>query len=355
MTFYGTPATGAGWIVPKKYVEKVGDDGLQEGARSAPGPYKFVSLQARRRAGAGGLRAATGARRRASSGWSSRSIPTRRRGWPRSSAARSTSPTRSAGALAEELQRTPGLTLKPTVHPGARTGSYFARPVGPEVAVARPARAPGRQPRHRPAGDQPGRDARLLARSPAASSRSTFEFYWQPPALRRSIRRRPSSCSPRPATRTASTRRLLLRLVLANLGRGRRSTTSTRRDPVRSCAARAAAFFARRPRQEAEEHHPDRQRRLRQRGHRLEAFVGRGAPTPTAAIPTSTGSSASSGELDPKRREAMLHRIQQLIHEKAMYRRSGSWPSSTDAAARGGVGLDLIAGHPYSAPYEDVN
>src|SRR5438876_6295699 len=26
MTFYGTPATGAGWIVPKKYVEKVGED-----------------------------------------------------------------------------------------------------------------------------------------------------------------------------------------------------------------------------------------------------------------------------------------------------------------------------------------
>ena len=26
MTFYGTSATGAAWIVPKKYVEKVGDD-----------------------------------------------------------------------------------------------------------------------------------------------------------------------------------------------------------------------------------------------------------------------------------------------------------------------------------------
>src|SRR5438034_6016179 len=25
MTFYGTPATGAGWIVPKKYIERVGD------------------------------------------------------------------------------------------------------------------------------------------------------------------------------------------------------------------------------------------------------------------------------------------------------------------------------------------
>src|SRR2546422_8337372 len=28
MTFYGTSATGAAWIVPKKYVEKVGDDGF---------------------------------------------------------------------------------------------------------------------------------------------------------------------------------------------------------------------------------------------------------------------------------------------------------------------------------------
>src|SRR5256886_2789011 len=29
MTFYGTPATGAAWVVPKKYVEKVGDDGFK--------------------------------------------------------------------------------------------------------------------------------------------------------------------------------------------------------------------------------------------------------------------------------------------------------------------------------------
>ena len=27
MTFYASPATGASWIVPKRYVEKVGDDG----------------------------------------------------------------------------------------------------------------------------------------------------------------------------------------------------------------------------------------------------------------------------------------------------------------------------------------
>src|SRR5438034_10882188 len=29
MTFYGTSATGAAWIVPKKYVEKVGEDGFK--------------------------------------------------------------------------------------------------------------------------------------------------------------------------------------------------------------------------------------------------------------------------------------------------------------------------------------
>ena len=42
ITFYGTPSTGAGWIVPKKYVEHVGDDGFKQHPIGA-GPYKFVS------------------------------------------------------------------------------------------------------------------------------------------------------------------------------------------------------------------------------------------------------------------------------------------------------------------------
>src|SRR5262245_53158215 len=43
MTFYGTPATGAGWIVPRKYVEKVGEDGFKKAPIGA-GPYRFVSF-----------------------------------------------------------------------------------------------------------------------------------------------------------------------------------------------------------------------------------------------------------------------------------------------------------------------
>jgi peptide/nickel transport system substrate-binding protein len=42
LTFYATPATGAAWIVPKKYVEKVGDDGFKKAPIGA-GPYRFVS------------------------------------------------------------------------------------------------------------------------------------------------------------------------------------------------------------------------------------------------------------------------------------------------------------------------
>src|SRR5262252_6319722 len=43
MTFFGTPATGAAWIVPKKYLEKVGDEGFKRAPVGA-GPYKFVSF-----------------------------------------------------------------------------------------------------------------------------------------------------------------------------------------------------------------------------------------------------------------------------------------------------------------------
>jgi peptide/nickel transport system substrate-binding protein len=42
MTFYGTLATAASWIVPKAYVEKVGDDGFKKQPVGL-GPYKFVS------------------------------------------------------------------------------------------------------------------------------------------------------------------------------------------------------------------------------------------------------------------------------------------------------------------------
>lgn len=41
LILYGTPASGAGWIVPKTYYEQVGPDGFKQNPIGA-GPYKFV-------------------------------------------------------------------------------------------------------------------------------------------------------------------------------------------------------------------------------------------------------------------------------------------------------------------------
>jgi peptide/nickel transport system substrate-binding protein len=41
LVFYATPATGAAWIVPKKYIEKVGEEGFKRQPVGL-GPYRFV-------------------------------------------------------------------------------------------------------------------------------------------------------------------------------------------------------------------------------------------------------------------------------------------------------------------------
>ena len=45
LTYYATPATGAGWIVPKHYTEKVGSERFKE-APIGLGPYRFVQFRA---------------------------------------------------------------------------------------------------------------------------------------------------------------------------------------------------------------------------------------------------------------------------------------------------------------------
>ncbi|HWM79995.1 MAG TPA: ABC transporter substrate-binding protein, partial [Methylomirabilota bacterium] len=111
LTFYATPATGAAWIVPKRYVERVGDDGFKRAPVGA-GPYKFVSF-------APGIELVLDANE---TYW--RKVPSVKRLVFRAVPDEST---RLAilkrgeadiaysirGALAQELVRTPRLTLKP--------------------------------------------------------------------------------------------------------------------------------------------------------------------------------------------------------------------------------------------------
>jgi ABC-type transport system substrate-binding protein len=95
LTFYAS-ATGAGWIVPRKYVQQVGEDGFKKAPVGA-GPYKFVSftpgVELVCEAFEGYWRKPPTVKRLVF-----KVVPTRRPGSPPCSAARSTSPTRSAAS-----------------------------------------------------------------------------------------------------------------------------------------------------------------------------------------------------------------------------------------------------------------
>ncbi len=159
MTFYGTPATGAGWVVPKKYVERVGDDGFKKAPVGA-GPYKFVAYKP-------GVELVLEAHEQF---WRKtpsvkhlviKSVPDEATRLAMLKRGEADISTLFRGPLAEELRRTPGLTLKPTYLPVTQLAP-LRRAVGSQIALGGPPRAPRRQPGHRPRGHQSGRDPRAL-------------------------------------------------------------------------------------------------------------------------------------------------------------------------------------------------
>src|SRR6478672_900937 len=178
LLFYAT-MTGAGWVVPKKYVEKVGADGFKKAPIGA-GPYKFVSFNP-------GVELVLEA---FDQYW--RKPPSVKRlvfkVIPEES-------TRLAalkrgevdivysirGELAEELRSTPGLTLKPVASP-ATFWLYFADQWD--------AKSPWHDPRVRLAAslavDRPSINQALtlglskLTGNPIVPD--FFDFYWQAPA-----------------------------------------------------------------------------------------------------------------------------------------------------------------------------
>ncbi|HET7883410.1 MAG TPA: ABC transporter substrate-binding protein [Acetobacteraceae bacterium] len=112
LTFYAA-TTGAGWIVPKKYVEKVGDEGFKKAPIGA-GPYRFVSfnpgVELVLEAFEGYWRKTASVKRLVL-----RVIPdeaTRLAALKRGEVDIAYS---IRGELAEEVKATPGLTLKPAV------------------------------------------------------------------------------------------------------------------------------------------------------------------------------------------------------------------------------------------------
>ena len=176
LAFYAS-ATGAGWIVPKKYVEKVGEDGYKKAPVGA-GPYKFVSFTP-------GVELTLEA---FDQYW--RKTPSVKRLVFRVIPDEST---RLAalkrgdvdivysirGELAEELQRTKGLTLKPVYPPGP-FWVYFADQWDPK--------SPWHDQRVRLAASlaidgKTINQALTLGYSKLTGSiiPDSFDYYWQPP------------------------------------------------------------------------------------------------------------------------------------------------------------------------------
>ncbi len=350
-TFY-LSATGAAWIVPKKYLEKVGDEGFKKAPIGA-GPYKFVSftpgVELVLEAFDQYWRKAPSVKRlvlKAIPDEATRLVALKRGEVDIAYAIR--------GALAEELRRTPGLTLKPNVGQ-ATFWVYFADQWDPKSPWHdRRVRLAANYAINRPAINQ----AETLGYSRITWSiiPSTFEFYWQPPGSPYDPARAKQLLAEAGYPNGFDAGDYFCDAAISNIGEPVVNYLNASGIRVKLRPIERAAFF----RGYAEKKYKG----LIQGGSgafgnaatRIEAFVASGGAYAYGGYADIDGLFREQAtELDMKRREATLHRIQQLIHEKAML--APIWLN----AGMNGVGprveesgIGVIAGYAFSAPYEDV-
>jgi peptide/nickel transport system substrate-binding protein len=351
LLFY-TTASGAGWIVPKEYVEKVGEEGYKRQPIGA-GPYKFVSftpgVSLEMEAHEQYWRKQPSVKRlvfKVVPDESTRLAALKRGEVDIAYSIR--------GELAEELQRTPGMVLKPTV---------IQAPFWVYFADQWDERSPWHKREVREAASlafdrNAINEALTLGHSKITGSiiPSTFNFFWPPPA---------------PAFDPARARKLLAAagypngfdageyfcdVSYANVG-------EVIVDYLRQIGIRVqlrplerAAFFA--------QYRDKKLRNLIQGASgafgnaatRLEAFVVKGGSYVYGSYPDIDGLfQDQAAELDQPRREQILTKIQQLVHDRVVYAPiwelaflNGTGPRVAES------GLGLIPGHAYSAPYEDL-
>ena len=351
LTFY-VEATGAGWIVPKKYVESVGEEGFKRAPVGA-GPYKFVSfipgLELTLEAFEDYWRKTPNVKRlvfKMIPDESTRLVALKRGEVDIIYALR--------GELAEDLARSKGLTVKP-ISSKATFWLYFADQWDPK--------SPWHDQRVRRAANlaidiETINQALTLGQSKLTGSiiPDIFEYYWQPPA---------------PTFDPAEAKRLLAQagypkgfdageyycdgsyasLAEAVLNNLQEAGIRSKLRPLER-----AAFLKAYAEKGLKNIIQGASGAFGNAATRLEAFVAKGGAYVYGNYPDIDALFAEqASELDRTRRTATLHKIQQLVHERAIFAPLWRQAFINGVGPRiGESGFGLIAGHGYSSPYEDV-
>jgi peptide/nickel transport system substrate-binding protein len=351
MTFY-TAASGAGWIVPKKYVERVGDEAYKKAPVGA-GPYKFVSftpgVELVMEAFEGYWRKAPSVKRivfKVISDESTRLAALKRGEIDVVYSIR--------GELAEELQRSPGLTLKPTVIQSPQWISMLDQWDPKSPWHDRRVRLAANLAIDRKTINQ----AITLGHSRLTYSiiPSTFDFYWQPPAFPFDPAQAKKLLAEAGYPNGFDAGDYYLDISYANVQEAianylQQVGIRTKLKPLER-AAHWSSYGDKKYRNLAY----TASGAFGNAATRLESFVVGGGTYVYGSYPDIDALfKDQAAELDRKKREALLHRIQQLMHEKVMHIPIWELAFINGYGARvQESGLGLIPGHAYSAPYEDV-
>jgi peptide/nickel transport system substrate-binding protein len=352
LTFYSS-ASGAGWIVPKKYVEKVGDEGFKNAPIGA-GPYKFVSftpgVELVLEAFDGYWRKTPSVKRLVM-----KVIPdesTRLAALKRGEVDIAYS---IRGELAQELQKTPGLSLKPVVLQ-APNWLYFPEQWDPK------------SPWH----DLRVRQAANLAIDRAGMSKAlflgyckitnsivpyTFGFYWQPPAAvydpekakKLMVEAGYASGFDAGLLHCDSSYSNMAEVSVNNL---QAIGIRTRLQPIERAgffAGYSGKKYSRGIIQGASGAFGNAATRMASFVVKGGAFVYGSYPDIDALYPQ------QADEVDHEKRAAILDKMQQLVYEKAVYAPIWQLGFLNGTGPRvGESSFGKIPGFPYTAPFEDI-
>jgi len=351
LTFYST-ATGAGWIVPKKYVDKVGEDGFKKAPIGA-GPYRFVSFTP-------GVELVLEA---FDHYWRKpplvkrlvlKAIPDETTRLAALKRGEVDIIYGMSGALAEDVRRTPGLTLKPVAGQVVDWVNFPDQWDPKSPWHDRRVRLAATYAIDRQAMNQAERLG--FARITWSLVPHTFEFYWPSPGYAYDPAKSKQLLTDAGYPRGFDAGDYFCDAALTYMG-----------EPVVNYLNAIGIRVRLRPLERAAFQKAWSEKKLKgliQGGNgsfgnaatRLESLVVGGGAYVYGSYSDIDGLfREQASELDAKKREVILHRIQQLVYEKVLV--APIWqnvPLNGVGPRVEESGIGLVPGYIFSAPYEDV-